>query len=159
MARFLQDPSILPAWQQLGGLNTLLSYGITPSINANEAEQERLAKAFSQALPESHRELLGRLALSYSCGDFFFVHAGVRPGVLLDRQIQRDLLWIREDFLLHEENFDKMIVHGHTPVMQPDVRPNRINIDTGAYATGKLTCLVLEHDEISFLISDQVSNT
>ena len=83
-----------------------------------------------------------------------FVHfAGVGPGDPSDHQLERDLLWIREDFLsIHEANFDKMIVHGHTPVSQPDIpRPNRINIDTGAYATGQLTCLVLEDDELFFL--------
>jgi serine/threonine protein phosphatase 1 len=151
MANFLEQPSVLSNWRHLGGFNTLLSYGITPSMNPNEAEQEEYAVALNQILPESHRTFLESLALSYECGDFFFVHAGVRPGVPLDCQLERDLLWIRDDFLIHEENFDKMIVHGHTPVSQPDIRPNRINIDTGAYATGQLTCLVLEDDKMSFL--------
>jgi len=79
------------------------------------------------------------------------VHAGVRPGTPLSRQREEDLLWIREDFLLHEEPFEKIIVHGHTPVKEPDVRKNRINIDTGAYATGRLTCLKLEQDQILFI--------
>jgi serine/threonine protein phosphatase 1 len=151
LQRFLARPSAFPVWKDIGGLHTLMSYGITPSINATDAEQERLAVAFNQALPESHQRFLGRLALSFTCGDYFFVHAGVRPGVRLDLQSQRDLLWIREDFLLCEDDFDKIIVHGHTPVYEPDVRSNRINIDTGAYATGQLTCLVLEGTEISFL--------
>src|SRR5262249_30206184 len=81
------------------------------------------------------------------CGDFFFVHAGVRPGIPLEQQKSEDIFWIRDDFLMHDEPFDKMIVHGHTPMLQPDIRSNRINIDTGAYATGELTCLVLEKDE------------
>jgi serine/threonine protein phosphatase 1 len=75
-----------------------------------------------------------------------------RPGVpRITEQSEDDLLWIREDFLLCEDHFGKVVVHGHTPVLEPDVRPNRINIDTGAYATGRLTCLVLESDEISFI--------
>jgi serine/threonine protein phosphatase 1 len=75
----------------------------------------------------------------------------VRPGVPLDQQNERDLREIRNDFLLHESGFGKIVVHGHTPVRQPDVRLNRINIDTGAYATGQLSCLVIERDEIEFI--------
>ena len=75
----------------------------------------------------------------------------LRPGVPLQRQSQRDLLWIRDDFLLHEEDFGKVVVHGHTPVYKPEIRSNRINIDTGAYATGQLTCLVLEDNSMNFL--------
>jgi serine/threonine protein phosphatase 1 len=151
ITKFLEQPSALSNWRHLGGFNTLLSYGITPSVNPSVAEQEECAAALNQNLPESHRAFLESLALSYECGDFFFVHAGVRPGVPLNRQLERDLLWIREDFLIHEADFDKMIVHGHTPVSQPDIRPNRINIDTGAYATGTLTCLVLEDDKMFFI--------
>jgi len=76
------------------------------------------------------------------------VHAGVRPGIPLQKQSEEDLLWIRDEFLLHEQPFEKVIVHGHTPVRDIDVRPNRINIDTGAFATGKLSCLILEQDSI-----------
>jgi serine/threonine protein phosphatase 1 len=72
------------------------------------------------------------------------VHAGVRPGTPLRSQKEDDLIWIREEFLLCEETHGKMIVHGHTPVPVPEIKKNRINIDTGAYATGQLTCLVLE---------------
>src|SRR5208282_1257351 len=106
---------------------------------------------FRLALPDSHRRFIEGLSLSLTCGDFFFAHAGVRPGVPLQQQSEQDLLWIRDDFLLHEEDFGKVVVHGHTPATQPDIRPNRINIDTGAYATGRLTCLVLEGDQMRFL--------
>jgi len=75
----------------------------------------------------------------------------VRAGILLAGQRHGDLLWVRNDFLLCEEDFGKIIVHGHSPVKEPDIRPNRINIDTGAYATGRLTCLVLEDDGMRFL--------
>jgi serine/threonine protein phosphatase 1 len=151
VAEFLSDPSVLNSWRQFGGLNTLMSYGLTPSLNPTSAEHEELAEALRRAIPESHLKFLGSLPLTFTCGDFFFAHAGVRPGVPLKHQCERDLLLIREDFLLHEEDFGKMVVHGHTPVMEPEIRRNRINIDTGAYATGRLTCLVLEGDEISFL--------
>ena len=147
----LGAPSALSEWKHMGGVSTLLSYGVTPCARDNPQAVQAAAIAFGQAVPSSHRRFIGGLALSFTCGDFFFAHAGVRPGIPLRQQWQQDLLWIRDEFLLHEEDFGKIIVHGHTPVRQPDIRPNRINIDTGAYATGRLTCLVLEGDQISFL--------
>jgi serine/threonine protein phosphatase 1 len=151
IADFLRDPAILGQWRHFGGLVTLVSYGVTPSINADEREQRELAAALDRALPRSHRRFLAGLKASFACGDYFFVHAGVRPGIALSGQHELDLLWIREDFLLHEESFGKIVIHGHTPVLEPDIRPNRINIDTGAYATGKLTCLVLEGEGMTFI--------
>ncbi|MGA2636213.1 metallophosphoesterase family protein [Methylocella sp.] len=148
---FLRNPAILKSWAQFGGLTTLLSYGLKPSLNPGDEEQAELAEELARVLPHSHRQFLGALPLSFTCGDFFFVHAGVRPSELLSHQRDEDLLWIRDEFLSHEDAFEKIVVHGHTPVMEPDVRRNRINIDTGAYATGRLTCLRLEGDEISFI--------
>jgi serine/threonine protein phosphatase 1 len=147
----LTDPSVLAKWIKIGGIPTLASYGIKASRRNNPQSAQDMAQAFSKVIPESHRRFLGGLALSFSCGDFFFTHAGVRPGVPLQKQSEDDLLWIREDFLLHEGDFGMVVVHGHTPAIEPDVRENRINIDTGAYATGRLTCLVLEGDQITFL--------
>ncbi len=145
---FMRNPAALREWSQWGGLETLLSYGLKPSLNADAATQKELAIAFRAALPKSHRVFLGSLQSSFSCGGFFFAHAGVRPGIPLAQQSEDDLLWIRDDFLLHEEEFGKIIVHGHTPVREIDIRRNRINIDTGAYATGQLSCLVIEGDKI-----------
>jgi serine/threonine protein phosphatase 1 len=85
------------------------------------------------------------------CGDFFFAHAGVKPNVDLSQQKERDLLWIREEFLSSKDNFGKIIVHGHTPTSEIEVKPNRINIDTGAFATGRLTCLVIEDQSLSVI--------
>jgi serine/threonine protein phosphatase 1 len=150
-ARVLRAPQIISEWKQIGGLSTLLSYGVTPSGRADPKSDHEVAIALAQAMPESHQQFIEGLALSFTCGDFFFAHAGVRPGIPLRQQYQQDLLWIRDDFLLHEEDFGKIVVHGHTPAPEPEVRSNRINIDTGAYATGRLTCLVLEGDQISFL--------
>ena len=149
--QFLSDPTVLSQWRLIGGVNTLLSYGVIPKGRNNPQSQQEVAAAFRQSFPDSHRRFIQGLKLSFTCGDFFFVHAGVRPGTPLQKQAEHDLLWIREDFLLHEESFGKVVVHGHTPAREPDVRPNRINIDTGAYATGQLTCLVLEGDRITFL--------
>lgn len=151
LRQFMEDPTILDEWGKYGGLATLVSYGLAPPVKADSNGQVKLASEFNQVLPESHRQFLGSLALSFTCGDFFFVHAGVRPGVSLRTQRAEDLLWIRDDFLLHEQSFGKFVVHGHTPVAQPEIRSNRVNIDTGAYATGRLTCLVLEKNSMSFL--------
>ncbi|WP_026605752.1 metallophosphoesterase family protein [Methylocapsa acidiphila] len=151
LVEFLENPAILKDWARFGALTTLLSYGLKPSINAGPMEQAALAEELSRTIPASHRRFLAELPLSFTCGDYFFVHAGVRPGAPLSRQRDEDLLWIREDFLAHEEPFEKVIVHGHTPTKDPEVRPNRIGIDTGAYATGRLTCLWLEGDNIGFL--------
>jgi serine/threonine protein phosphatase 1 len=148
---FLNDPTILSEWRHNGGLETLLSYGLMPSVHIDLAEQTRLAATFGQVLPLSHRLFLGGLRTSFTCGDYFFAHAGVRPGIPLAKQREKDLLWIREDFLRCEDNFSKIVVHGHTPVREPEIRPNRINIDTGAYATGQLTCLMLEGDKRQFI--------
>jgi serine/threonine protein phosphatase 1 len=142
---------VLDEWRALGGLQTLMSYGLSPSVNADDDDTGALARRFAAVLPDSHAQFLAGLKPSFSCGDFFFVHAGVKPGVPLDRQREEDLLWIRDDFLLHEEDFGKMVIHGHTPVRDPDFRDNRINIDTGAYATGKLTCLIIEQGGLALL--------
>ena len=151
LSSFSTNPLVLEEWQQFGGLETLVSYGIAPPIGADADERARLATSFDRVFPPSHRRFLGNLRLSFTCGDFFFVHAGVRPGIPLTKQREEDLLWICRDFLLYEEEFSKIVVHGHTPVPEPDVRSNRINIDTGAYATGRLTCLKLEDDRIDFI--------
>jgi serine/threonine protein phosphatase 1 len=150
--RFLSEPTILDEWRLCGGLETLMSYGLKPSINPDTAEQAQLAEELARAMPNQHLEFLESLDLSFSCGDFLFVHAGIRPGVPIRKQKEEDLLWIREEFLFYEDRFEKFIVHGHTPVPTPDIRPNRINIDTGAFATGRLTCIAIEASSIVPLI-------
>ena len=146
MVNFLSKPAMLKDWGKVGGLETLMSYGLTPALNADAGTQIDLAKALAEALPPEHSQFLQSLVPSFSCGGYFFVHAGIRPGVPLAQQRVDDMLWIRDEFLLHEEKYEKIVIHGHTPVPEIDVRPNRINIDTGAYITGRLSCLVLEKD-------------
>jgi len=148
--RFLVDPSLFSTWTKLGGRETLMSYGLTPLVRGFD-EQEALARAFGAALPPAHRSFLMGLPVFYACGDFLFVHAGIKPGVALERQRELDLLWIRDEFLDWDAPFEKMIVHGHTPVLEPEFRHNRIDIDTGAYATGKLTCLRIEGFDFGLL--------
>ncbi|MGY4330303.1 serine/threonine protein phosphatase 1 [Bradyrhizobium sp. LB7.2] len=144
----LKDPARLQEWRHYGGLLTLVSYGINPKMNPTAEEQIELIEGLRRALPPEHLSFLQQLRTSFVCGDFFFVHAGVKPGVALDRQKEEDLLWIREEFLESERRFGKYVVHGHTPVSAPDIRPNRINIDTGAYATGNLTLLTIQGDSL-----------
>lgn len=148
--RFLADPSLFGTWARLGGRETLMSYGLTPRVRGLDQEAA-LARAFSAALPPAHRNFLTGLPVFFTCGDFLFVHAGIRPGIALDRQREMDLLWIRDEFLDWDAPFEKMVVHGHTPVLQPEFRSNRINIDTGAYATGKLTCLRMEGADLRLI--------
>ncbi|MFT4115666.1 metallophosphoesterase family protein [Bradyrhizobium sp.] len=140
----LRDPGKVNDWRQFGGLQTLMSYGINPPLNPTAAERTDLVSTLLGLMPSSHLPFLRGLKPSFTCGDFYFVHAGVRPGIPLKEQQESDLLWIRSEFLESNENFGKFIVHGHTPVETPDIRPNRINIDTGAYATGNLTLLSIE---------------
>jgi serine/threonine protein phosphatase 1 len=154
LLEFLKQPAILPEWLKCGGLDTLRSYGLTPRSHLDPKEQEFLATALSLALNErGHLEFLGHLEISFVCEDFLFVHAGVRPSIPLDQQNEEDLLGIRNDFLHYEGNLGKIVVHGHTPVLHPEVCSNRINIDTGAYATGRLTCLIIERDKMKFISS------
>jgi serine/threonine protein phosphatase 1 len=140
----LRDPNKLDDWRQFGGLQTLMSYGLQPSLNPDATERIELISRLNEIVPAEHLAFLRGLQPSFACGDFFFVHAGVRPGIPLSQQHESDLLWIRNEFLDSEVNFGKFIVHGHTPVREPDIRKNRINIDTGAYATGNLTLLRIE---------------
>jgi serine/threonine protein phosphatase 1 len=154
---FLENPEILGEWRRFGGLETLLSYGLKPVFNPAPVEQIELANTFAKVLPESHLQFLKGLKPWFSCGDFFFVLAGVNPRLPLTEQLEEDLLWIRDDFLTADEYLGKLVVHGHTPVAEPDFRLNRINIDTGAYATGQLTCLIIEGCEmLSFTGRDEM---
>lgn len=144
----LKDPPQLQNWKLYGGLQTLTSYGLRPSLNPDVAEQTELINQLARSIPPHHRRFFNSLRLRFVCGDFFFVHAGVRPRVPLAKQKEEDLLWIREEFLASEEHFGKYVVHGHTPVREPDIRFNRANIDTGAYATGNLTLLTIQGDSM-----------
>jgi serine/threonine protein phosphatase 1 len=148
LLNFLKTPALLDNWRQCGGLETLVSYGLKPPMNPSFNDQARLARDLASAMPESHRKFLETLKLSFACGDFLFIHAGLRPLIPIQRQTEDDLLWIRDDFLLWDKEFEKIVVHGHTPVLEPDIRFNRINIDTGAFATGRLTCMTIEATKI-----------
>jgi serine/threonine protein phosphatase 1 len=151
LLRFLTDAQIGPAWLEYGGAATCHSYRVKPPDPTSPRDLMRAQEELRQKLPERHLRFLRTLAVSHEEGDYFFAHAGVRPGVPLHAQSSEDLLWIRREFLDSTAEFGKIVVHGHTITDLPEVRRNRIGIDTGAFASGKLTCLVLVDDSWSFI--------
>jgi serine/threonine protein phosphatase 1 len=148
---FLADARVLAFWRGQGGLETLHSYGVDVGAAMVGRGFEEAQAAFTARFPKHHQDFLTALKISAVIGDYFFCHAGVRPGVPLDRQDRDDLLNIREPFLSSESEHGKLVVHGHTPSVAPEIRPNRIGIDTAAFATGRLACLVLEKEKRRFL--------
>jgi serine/threonine protein phosphatase 1 len=123
-----------------GGLQTLESYGVPKASD----------------LPREHLAWMASLPFHYDDGQRYVAHAGVRPGLGLADQEEDDLLWIREPFLSHAGDFGRLVVHGHTPVAAriPDLRSNRLNVDTGAGYDGPLTAALFDHrqrDPLAFL--------
>ena len=144
LLQFLDEPGFAATWMEHGGGPTLASYGVPPAVARTDLEAwTRVRDAFDQALPDPHRAFYQRLELLRAVGDYAFVHAGVRPGVALEDQAERDLLWIRHEFLQDRGPFGKVIVHGHTPAEEPQMLKHRLGVDTGAYATGVLTAVRL----------------
>jgi serine/threonine protein phosphatase 1 len=143
MLEFLDDIGIGLTWTLNGGKATMASYGVeSPSLDL-DTEWRRAQGELAAAIPERHLAFLRGLPLFHVEGDYLFAHAGVRPGIAFGRQDRDDLLWIRDEFLDSTADHGKVVVHGHTVTREVDLRRNRIGIDTGAYATGRLTCLVL----------------
>ena len=141
-------------WLANGGRTTLQSYGVDPfAVYFDAASMAETAEDLADRIPSAHLAFLRGLALSHREGDYLFVHAGVRPGLALAEQSPFDLLWIRSEFLASDADHGPVVVHGHSISPKPDVRPNRIGIDTGAYTTGRLTCLVLEDKRRRFLVT------
>lgn len=153
LPQFVYNPARSgPNFFSNGGNTTLLSYGVRMDPGPMEVDQVRLIQGFSKAIVNgAHLKFLTSLPYSMVVGDYFFCHAGVRPGVALDKQSEEDLVWIRKPFLDHKKLYNKVIVHGHTALEKVDVQKNRINIDTRCYATGVLSCVVLEGKVYRFL--------
>ena len=154
MRGFLDGEDVASAWFMNGGVETLGSYGLdVAALNGPwpGGDPPALRDALTAAMPEAHRAFLDGLALCHTEGDYYFVHAGIRPGVPLERQAENEQLWIREPFLGSTADHGKVVVHGHSVTREPEVRANRIGIDTGACFGGKLTALVLEGDRRRFL--------
>jgi serine/threonine protein phosphatase 1 len=148
---FLRNPKTGDYWGRYGGLETMQSYGIPVADLIAGKNYPAAAQALTRAVPTAHLDFFAALRTSVTVGKYFICHAGVRPGVPLEQQTEEDLLWIRDPFLTSRIDFGKIVVHGHTPAAEPEVLPNRINVDTGAFMTGRLTCAVLEDDGARFL--------
>ena len=154
LLRFLTDSTVGPTWSTYGGDATLLSYGVRARPDLLGLDRyEDMRRQMLRLMPPSHIEFLRGLSLSCVAGDYMFVHAGVRPGVPIDRQSAGDLLWIRDEFIDSSLDYGSVVIHGHTPFEQPDIRHNRIGIDTNAFASGVLTCLILEGEQRRFLFT------
>jgi serine/threonine protein phosphatase 1 len=128
---------------RFGGKETVLSYGLDrDAYNAAEVDQVQLM--MQAAVPPEDRAFIASFEDMIAIGDYLFVHAGIKPDVPFAEQRRKDLRWIREPFLSHDEPHAAVVVHGHTISDEPVERDNRIGIDTGAYGSGRLTALVLE---------------
>jgi serine/threonine protein phosphatase 1 len=148
---FLRDVTEWPNFRSFGGLETARSYGVDFAARNNIHAGHG---ALSVAVPPAHVDFLDSLPYSADFGDFFFCHAGIRPGIPLDRQTREDLVWIRDTFHRHPGLHPKVIVHGHTPVLKAEILPNRVNLDTLAYSSGRLTALVVDGREKRLIATD-----
>jgi serine/threonine protein phosphatase 1 len=144
------NDGLVQRWLTYGGSECAESYGVSSGWALN-ASQTDIMERLIAAVPKSHVKFLGNMADTFRFGDYLFVHAGVRPGVQLEKQVSGDLRWIREGFLEDASDHGVVVVHGHTIVESPEEKPNRIGIDTGAYRTGVLTAIGLEGSERWFL--------
>jgi diadenosine tetraphosphatase ApaH/serine/threonine PP2A family protein phosphatase len=158
MLNFLDDPETAEQWRHFGGLETLHSYGVDIEDVLIGRGYERARNDLVGRLPARHLRFLQDLEGSAEHGDYFFCHAGVRPGVPLAKQERSDLLWIRDEFLRFDGGFEKIVVHGHTPGEEVEFEHTRINVDTGAYATQRLSAVCLfdaEQQVISSAADDE----
>jgi len=144
---FIEYPEQAAAWLAWGGRETAISYGVPLAPGLQRIDPEAVRDALMMGLPDRHIEFYRGMTSYHESGGYLFVHAGIRPGVPLQAQSDSDLMWIRQEFLESEEDHGYVVVHGHSITEQVDVRPNRIGIDTGAFYSGVLTCLVLEGRE------------
>jgi serine/threonine protein phosphatase 1 len=153
LLRFHNDGELGENWLMNGGGATLESYGVKDATDTFNViwHLPEFRSAFCDALPAEHLKFLNSLSLHHREGGYLFVHAGFRPGVPLEQQTPQDQMWIRDDFLFSDADFDALVVHGHSPRPAPVVRDNRIGIDTMAYRSGCLTCLILEGRERRFI--------
>jgi len=143
-------------WLGNGGLETLESYGSDVNSYIDHSmelkDEELIRKQFTRLLPFSHKNFFNQLMLNYEWGDYFFVHAGINPDLPLDKQEKETMLWTREkSFFKATMTYNKIIVHGHTPVEKIEKFPCRINLDTGSFYSGKLSCLLIEDRNLKFI--------
>lgn len=152
MLAFLNDPLPNKNWLLQGGAETLLSYGIQPPPPVGAAEQDLIgvAQLLMARLPDAHYDFLFGLERYVAFGDYAFVHAGVDASQPLEEQSDKALYWSRQAFIADRRPFTHRVVHGHTPVDEPYADHRRIAVDTGAYASGVLTAVRLEGEDVTF---------
>lgn len=145
---FLHDENVARSWLLFGGKEMLASYDIhIQRIPIKKNDLISLQQRLLDSLPDSHYQFIKNTQFFYTMGSYFFVHAGVNPKKRLNKQKHNDFLWIRESFIDYPKPFEKIIVHGHTIAETVQLLPNRIGVDTGAYESGVLSCLVLQADQ------------
>ena len=144
------EADLIPDWLRHGGKQCAISYGINPAHLCSE-DPEYLEHLLLSYIPQEDLQFLHNFIDSVWFGDFFLVHAGVRPGVALEEQSSRDLRWIRGEFLKSNKDFGAVVVHGHTVSDEVVHLPNRIGLDTGAHKGGSLTSICIEGTDVSFL--------
>lgn len=149
----MQSEEALRHFLRHGGKETLFSYGLKPE-EYSQSTLEDLIERMGDLVPAAHLAFFHTMEDRIVIGDYLFVHAGIRPGVPVEEQTRSDLRWIRQEFLQHDQWHGHMVVHGHTITQEPAVMPNRIGIDTGAYASGRLTALGIEGDHRWFLTAE-----
>ena len=145
-------------WLGNGGLETLESYGSDMNSYIDHSMElkgeELIRKQFTRLLPFSHKNFFNQLILNYEWGNYFFVHAGINPDFPLDKQEKETMLWTREkSFYKSTMTYHKIIVHGHTPVEKVEKLSCRINLDTGAFYSGKLSCFINHSNKVSYFDS------
>lgn len=149
---FLSDAEFGPKWAAYGGRETMVSYGVKPPRSmALNSEWQSAHNEFLKSLPNSHLSFFRGLPTRLRIGGYGFVHAGMRPGRSFDDQNDYDVMWIRDEFLSCDTGFDVKVVHGHTPTDVPYNDDRRINVDTGAYFTGRLTAAKLNGRSVEFI--------
>lgn len=140
MLDFLDGKSDAEWWVRdgMGGTEALQSFGIDPQTASRDL------KAAKAKIGEETMAWLRALRSFYAEGGYFFVHAGVKPGVPLPQQRAEDLIWIRKEFTESSRDFGARVVHGHSPSRAPEIKRNRVGIDTGAVWTGHLTAALID---------------
>lgn len=153
MLDYLEAPRQDSSFLSFGGVETLRSYGIDIAT-AETVSPARLQQILATHIPQEHIDFIRHLPATLRVGETLFVHAGIRPGIAVEEQSEDDLFWIREPFLSTDFSGQLRVVHGHTPVENPNFTDGRISVDTGAFATGRLTAARLTADACRFIVTE-----
>ncbi len=144
--------SVLGSWLEYGGRSTARSYGVN-NLGEFHINPESLMRRIQARVPESHIGFIKSFRIYYQFENYLCVHAGIKPKVPLEKQNPKDMMWIRDKFLNYKKPHSHIVVHGHTIVEEPEILSNRVAVDTGAYAGGKLTAARIENGDVKFIRS------